>query len=563
MTAQTELTQFLTLEARAELALRQDVVAAIAAAQAARVEARRLGDALLVARAEALLGAAHLVRVEMDEGAALLEGAERVCRAHGDFVGLARCLLHLGYRAQTRGDYRTASRRFLELLERAQAQGSAKHLADAHNGLAMVFDSLGDVASSLEHQLAAITSMRALDDPPGLAALLANVSVDYRALGHLEEAERYCLEALTHARRHHDQSAALSARYNLGMAYLAQGRHGDALDAFGQTITQARAADLIVMLSWGLRGLGKVRLALGQRTEALAPLQEALRISCERGLRAEEGDVWLLLGRAQAQPEGTHSLRRALEIALETANTEAEARARRALAGALEEAGEAHAALVQLKRYIDLQDGRETRLLAQRAQVMAARFGTEEKERENLRLSVQARQDPLTGLANRRALEVQLAEALAHVGSRGGSLCLAMLDLDHFKQVNDRFAHRTGDEVLRACARLFQEGCRATDTVARFGGEEFVLLLPDTTLEDAAALLDRLRTRVRAHPWLELASGLTVTVSVGLAQAAPGSSADGLLADADAQLYRAKRAGRDVVVWSRDEAPLNLNSSAC
>ena len=154
-------------------------------------------------------------------------------------------------------------------------------------------------------------------------------------------------------------------------------------------------------------------------------------------------------------------------------------------------------------------------------------------ERSDLitQLDGQARSDPLTSLPNRRAWDETLAVAM-----RGEArLCVAMVDLDHFKRYNDDNGHAAGDRLLRACALAWRGHLRPADTLARVGGEEFAVLLPDCALADAAGVLERLR---EATP-----SG--ATASVGVAERQPGESASDILARADSALYEAKDTGRD------------------
>ena len=163
------------------------------------------------------------------------------------------------------------------------------------------------------------------------------------------------------------------------------------------------------------------------------------------------------------------------------------------------------------------------------------------------RLLALTRTDPLTGLANLRAFRERLEQEFAQAQRHGHALTLLSLDVDELKAINDSKGHRAGDEALRAVASAIRDGSRVTDLAARIGGDEFAVLAPQTTDEEAFPLAQRIRTLVmqRAPPEPHAA----LTVSVGLAtwsSAAPGSPED-LLAAADAALYRAKREGRNRV----------------
>lgn len=173
-----------------------------------------------------------------------------------------------------------------------------------------------------------------------------------------------------------------------------------------------------------------------------------------------------------------------------------------------------------------------------------------------------ASRDGLTGVLNRRALEERLVEAHTYHQRRGTPLSIAIFDLDHFKQINDTYGHQAGDDVLKASAARVVELTRDYDSVGRYGGEEFVVVLPDTPAEEAVGIAERIRGAVASSPVDTRERGqISVTVSVGVATA--GQAFRGHVKDvieaADAALYRAKRGGRNRVESGRgpgiDEGP--------
>ncbi len=156
--------------------------------------------------------------------------------------------------------------------------------------------------------------------------------------------------------------------------------------------------------------------------------------------------------------------------------------------------------------------------------------------------------DELTGLKNRRSILALLTEERARFVRGGQGFALALLDIDHFKRVNDRFGHAVGDDVLRVFSRIAVGHLRGTDHFARYGGEEFLLLLPNTADAPAAMLAaERLRCAVHAYPWADLAADLEVTCSIGVTISHVGEGVAEMLERADASLYRAKSEGRNVV----------------
>jgi diguanylate cyclase (GGDEF)-like protein len=167
---------------------------------------------------------------------------------------------------------------------------------------------------------------------------------------------------------------------------------------------------------------------------------------------------------------------------------------------------------------------------------------------QNARLRASVRTDTRTGLMNMEAWRDEAMAELSRAVRQGTPMAVAIIDIDHFKTVNDTFGHLAGDEVLRTVADSLQVQMRRYDRAGRYGGDEFVVLFPDTTGEEAARIAGRLCVGISSTPILtgmRHDSAVTVTISVGISQlTVPGSSLDELLAAADTALYSSKRAGR-------------------
>jgi len=158
-----------------------------------------------------------------------------------------------------------------------------------------------------------------------------------------------------------------------------------------------------------------------------------------------------------------------------------------------------------------------------------------------------ATRDALTGLLNRRAMVELLAREHPRIERGQGPLAVALLDIDWFKRINDNLGHGAGDEVLRRFASLVNSRLRAADALARWGGEEFLLLMPGTRAEDARVVLDRLRAVVAEGGFEQIAPELKVSFSVGVVEVREGESQDAAIDRADRALYRAKQGGRNRV----------------
>ncbi|MEQ8493513.1 MAG: diguanylate cyclase [Gammaproteobacteria bacterium] len=199
--------------------------------------------------------------------------------------------------------------------------------------------------------------------------------------------------------------------------------------------------------------------------------------------------------------------------------------------------------------YLDLESRRaadtEQALRRLADQVVAMKRESETLREKLAEAQARASRDVLTGLPNRLAYNERVEVERARMQRTGKPLSLAVLDLDHFKTINDTWGHQAGDRVLRHLARKLGTQIRATDFLARFGGEEFVLLLPETTLAGARVVVDKLRENIARCRFKYRDAPVDVTVSCGLTEYRPGETPQEVFARADAALYTAKSAGRN------------------
>lgn len=226
--------------------------------------------------------------------------------------------------------------------------------------------------------------------------------------------------------------------------------------------------------------------------------------------------------------------------------------------GALEGAGQKIAESVELE---DLSDAisdivADTRRMVQKNHELEFQLVTSSTQVAELNKNLdnikrEAMTDGLTGLANRRAFDKQISDWILETSRWQNGLCLVMLDIDHFKKFNDAYGHQMGDQVLRLVARTLTDGIRGRDFAARFGGEEFAIILPETDIDAGALISDRLRRSVEDKEVVNRSSHQTmgsITLSVGVASYLKGESVSDFIGRADAALYKAKKEGRNRVV---------------
>lgn len=556
-------------------------------AAAAKAEEALAGELPPVGRVVALAALATS-RLALDEPAAALEaaGAVRALCAQAAGTGPGRvgeaeteaCLA--GLRAAfLLGDAAAALDWGGEALALAQRHGLPRLAARAHNDLAAVYGSRGLLDVAVKYLDAGIALLEAAGEavaPP----LLNNLGNVYLDLGRHDEALGCFARSRKSFLLEGDRFGAAIARSNEGRCLARLARHDEATAALREALAWFTTLDNERYRAATLAKLAEVRSGAGDAEGAEALFSEALagaaegRDSFEPDIRASHGEFLIGAARfaeALAELESAAAAYRVAGNAVAATGTMRSAAA--ALAGlgrhaeaygrleayvaerARDEAERSSQALALLVTQLELGLGEthEVNVVARRAVVEANRRLREQATR----LEALSSTDDLTGLRNRRYLRERLEEAVAREDS--DDVAVVLLDVDHFKAVNDAYSHVVGDEVLAQVAALLRGAFRSTDVLARWGGEEFMVLAPGSGKAAAAAAADRARRLVAGHDWAACAPGLRVTLSAGVAalselgSGGPGDAGDAAVAArvselvklVDRRLYAAKRAGRD------------------
>ncbi|MGC9670651.1 diguanylate cyclase [Planosporangium sp. 12N6] len=426
--------------------------------------------------------------------------------------------------------------------------------ARSHCQLARFFYYVGDFADALAHAVQCVAHTPD-DVPPRLRAmhLLTLAMVAYDA-GSPEDALRRNQEALEIATAIGDGDLSLQILNNMAYTAYQSGDHERAERLTGQIQAAADRHGITLHVAI-LDTIARIHLIRGRYAEAEGTLRPYLEEYADEMFIARNALAECLRTVAEAQrmrgdtAAARASLERAAAVCDERGLGFARARVREQQAELHAEMGNYRAAYEEYRRFhIDLQALQSEQRDA-RARALQAVYETEEARRESLRFRELAQRDALTGLYNRRYVDERLALLLEQTAARGAPLSAALVDLDHFKRVNDTLSHATGDAVLVRLAALLADVATGDAVAARLGGEEFLLILPDTDADEAVRRCEGLRRAVSAHPWRAVTGALPVTASIGVTTVSAGAiTASALLARADRNLYAAKRAGRNRVV---------------
>jgi diguanylate cyclase (GGDEF)-like protein len=519
----------------------------------------------------------------------------------------ARALIHIAHNLPRQGDLQAALRRASEavaVVHSIEGPDQDLWIAEAMTELCYVYAQFQMGRDAIQAGWQAVAAARRAADPVREAWALNRLAVAHAIADQIDQACRDTLQALEIAQHHvaADRELMLSCLNNLAHFWLQA--HGEALRddehaASAIALAQAepyalRAAELVreegnpFLIVVSLSNLVEFQLGTGAIEEALAITEEYEQLAVRHGYagmvqqaRAQRAQLQLKRDDTAGATDAFEALEAMRELVAQPAPHQLPARLRRQLALAMHrgykqrgdpaKALEAHELLSTLER----QSARAAMALQTEAMLIRQEFEqaqaraehalqdarrererADQAEQEQQRLRQQAaelgrmaHEDALTGLNNRRHAEFALPLLLERARQEGKAIALGMLDIDHFKQVNDGFGHGIGDQVLQKVAQLVKRQLRSADLIARVGGEEFMLVFVGATPAKAQEICERLRAVVAGHLWGELARGLRVTISIGLAAGAPPARPQQLIAIADQALYVAKDSGRNRVQY--------------
>ncbi|MDP2305626.1 MAG: GGDEF domain-containing protein [Pseudomonadota bacterium] len=419
---------------------------------------------------------------------------------------------------------------------------------------------------------------RTLEWPEHEALTLCHLGLLYGQEGESEPYAAYTRQALTLYRELGDSQGITQCLVNLGGALTTLRELDEAARCYAEALLMAHASGWAYLEALALAGRGGLRFQEGDVDEGLVDYRASAVLLEARAQHFQLTRHDLLVGRhllrANRGVEAMEWARSCLARAESYGFDELKAGAHELLSSSLSLLGRHEEAVGALRTFCDLREQRvqqqvadaqrgaeqaQHELLTRKQAQWERERGTELQAKndelavalaaqEQLRAELEqvSRTDPLTGLANRREMDRYLCQAVAQAGRSWRPLSFVLLDVDHFKQVNDRFGHAGGDAVLVELARRLRERMRASDLLARWGGEEFCMILPDTVVAGAFTVAERVRRLVADTPFLVGNELLKVTISLGVANLEPGRcEAVRLLQAADEALYAAKRAGRN------------------
>ncbi|MGC4043593.1 MAG: diguanylate cyclase [Armatimonas sp.] len=535
-----------------------------------------------IAQSTYLIAQCRLILWGTDACLDQLQQAFQLFQSLGDRAGEADALNILAIVHGRRGDHVLALEFSQKCLHIRRSLGDVSGEAKSLNNIGVIYRDLLRFADALESLFRSYELAEQIGSAHAAAYATGNIGEVFYRIGELSNSRRYFQQSLELVMETDDLACQSTALAGLGKTCLEQGEHEEAIDCLRRALELDERTGNIDDKGTTLYHLGRAYLALEFYPKADEFLTEALEIFRLNGNQNQEIEVSLSLSRSLLnQGRGSDaiaSLRACLDRSGENSG-----QVHQLLSAAYEKQGDLACALVHFKAFYEEHERvynqkarQRIRELITRSEVQkmqrdvdeqrqandrlahaleAAQIAEREKEDLLQQLVMQteilkqlAREDGLTGIANRRWLDAQLGQEFDRARRFGHQLSVALIDLDHFKSINDRFSHQVGDDVLRTVARLLRDNCRSVDLIGRYGGEEFLIVLVETSAKKARPIAERIRERIANYPWTEIHPGLTgLTLSIGLCSDRKVQTAQELVAGADKQLYRAKAEGRNRV----------------
>jgi diguanylate cyclase (GGDEF)-like protein len=485
----------------------------------------------------ALYGLGECARVSWDYPLAIDKYSEALKHAaHArDLTLKGRCLRRLGDMHYFLTSLDLSLKYYLRALriyddldlsdEESGAQLQSAHLLSA---IGNVLKLSGDLNGSMDYYRRSLEAYRELDHAPCIPGVSYNIATIMQERGRLEEAEKAYTESLREAERREDGYLVSLTQNSLGSVCLAKEDYEKAEEHFRSSLSTSEKMNRKSGILVSLMKLQELHRAKGEPEEALKLAQRAEELANELGDRAKLGEV-------------LRERSRACELT-----------------------GDHRSAYQSLRDFVEIQKEQLSEKRLRQIDVLRLYYETEERERKieqlnlaNLELARAyseaeelTRTDALTGLGNRRAALEWLANRQELFNRTGRGFSLILADIDRFKSCNDSFGHDAGDEVLIQLAARMKRALRKNDLAVRWGGEEFLILLPETHMEDAALVADNLRRTIQAEPFQAGEHTIPLTMTFGLCQGG-GVPVEAAIRNADRAMYRGKHLGRNRVEVSR------------
>ncbi|NOY22535.1 MAG: GGDEF domain-containing protein [Acidobacteria bacterium] len=473
----------------------------------------------------------------------------------GDKLGQAYCYNASGILLKRKGLYFNALTDYYKSLRIAETISDSSdrlgRTSSAAFNIASIYDTFHFYHKSIHYYQISLDCEKRLSNREGESLTMANMSITYRKLKKFDKALSYAHKALEFAKKLGNNEETIRITNNLGYSYLKVGNIKKALELHKEALDMAQKDHVDDMLPYIYSGLGEIYFKLKKYTKALKYQLDALQLCKEDDFRVliyrNLTDVCIAL---HDIPRSSEYFTRYKFLLDKYYSPESFAKTETLMNAFEQEQKDKEIQL--LKKDKKIQDLLKNGFILGFFTVlmfllwMISRYRM--KQRMNRRLDNLSRHDPLTGLSNRRDVMERLRLEHARSIRNKNPLSICICDIDFFKAVNDTHGHSAGDTVLSRLALILKDSLRETDISGRWGGEEFILVFPETDLSGARETIEKLRKQIYGTPIQFEGKSIKITVTFGISQCMSEEAVETCINRADEALYKGKASGRNCVV---------------
>ena len=466
----------------------------------------------------------------------------------------AKAFMLLGIINYFHGDYTKALEYNFKALQKAEAIAEKKLLSDCMNNIGLIYFDQGDYPRALEYHQKALLIKEETEDLQGISACYNGIGSIYWHQGSYDTAREYYEKSLDIKRKLEDSAGIAICMNNIGASYQKQERYGEALPHYLKSLEIRRNIGDTIGTSYSLSNIGENYMYQGAYAKALEYFEKSLELNEELGEKNGIASCCINIGHLHLKNGDCESalefLAKGLNFSIEIGSIDLKMDAYSGLSETHECLGDAKNALRYFKFYRTANEqlfGQEqTRKIAQ----LETRFELEKKQHEIEIWRKASVTDPLTKISNRQGLWNRIRAEMEKADANESNIIIALVDIDKFKNFNDTYGHDCGDAVLISVAKILCRSIGEIGHAGRWGGEEFLIVIPGMNMESGFRVIDGVRENIEKHVLRHGDKNLSVTASFGVAEYRKGADIDKTIKSADDALYTAKEQGRNCVKCS-------------
>ncbi len=567
--------------------------------------ASKLGDHLEIARAQLNAGIGYLQSGRIDTANQHYESGLKIARTVKNNEIIGSCLNGIASVHLQKGRMEKALINFKEAVKYFQLKDSEIKLAGVYSNISLIYYKQGDYHQSIDFMLKSLNLYELLNNKPGIGIVLNSLGNVYKRLKNPEEALKQFTRGLEIGEEIGNLALTTSCLVNIGEIFRDKGDFSGSLDYYTRGLSVAKKLGSENYIAVIQSNIGDIKREQGKTDEALSAYRKSMEYFEKTGSKPllltsylNIGELFLEEGKLD---EAEKNLSIALKLSVETGEKVREKKALNSLALLYEKKGQLSKSLEYIKRSNLIQEKlfsadalkkiselqniqqlaiakkeqkiRELKIKRQElvtlfittalilisliALILYRRF--RQKAKSNLELGLAykrmeelAKHDPLTQLYNRRSMMERIEIEMIRMGRVWRPFCILMIDVDNFKEINDRYGHDCGDIVLKNLAMILKVSLRKQDSASRWGGEEFLLMLPETTLDGGSVIGEKIREKVEKTEVTCNDISLNFTITIGIDIYSKLGPANLSIRRADTAMYEGKKRGKNILIRSDD-----------